>query len=132
MRDPKEEDAQRADSCLRVLQIHGRPGCRVGSCESEVGVGNAAQDSQGEKGKEEITRAGTVRCGSKGPRNRLQPAFADWWSVVHHATLLRNTVQVLLEDHDVYITDWSDARQVSLAHGQFDLSDYTRSEEHTS
>ncbi len=42
----------------------------------------------------------------------------------HHATLLRGTVTTLLEDHKVYITDWTDARMVSLEHGRFDLSDY--------
>ena len=35
----------------------------------------------------------------------------------HFATLLRNTVQVLLQDHDVYITDWHNARDVPLAPG---------------
>ena len=33
----------------------------------------------------------------------------------HFATLLRGTVQALLPDHDVYITDWRDARQVPLS-----------------
>jgi poly(3-hydroxybutyrate) depolymerase len=42
----------------------------------------------------------------------------------HHATLLRETVRELLPDHDVYITDWVDARLVPLAAGRFDLADY--------
>jgi poly(3-hydroxybutyrate) depolymerase len=42
----------------------------------------------------------------------------------HHATLLRDTVRTLLLDHDVYITDWVDARMVSLFHGAFHLDDY--------
>ncbi len=42
----------------------------------------------------------------------------------HYATLLRGTVRTLLEDHDVYITDWRDAREVALAEGTFDLDDY--------
>ena len=42
----------------------------------------------------------------------------------HHATLLRDTVQTLLEDHKVYITDWVDARMVAAEHGKFDLDDY--------
>jgi poly(3-hydroxybutyrate) depolymerase len=42
----------------------------------------------------------------------------------HHATLLRETVRTLLLDHDVYITDWVDARMVSLFHGPFHLDDY--------
>ncbi|MDQ0314004.1 polyhydroxyalkanoate depolymerase [Amorphus orientalis] len=42
----------------------------------------------------------------------------------HYATLLRGTVEALLPNHDVYITDWTDARMVPLADGQFDLDDY--------
>jgi len=41
----------------------------------------------------------------------------------HYATLLRDTVAGLLPDHEVYITDWIDARQVPLTAGQFDLDD---------
>ena len=42
----------------------------------------------------------------------------------HHATLLRDTVRTFLPDHDVYVTDWTDARMVSLFHGPFHLDDY--------
>jgi len=42
----------------------------------------------------------------------------------HYATLLRGTVQRLLPTHDVYITDWRDAKLVSLKDGSFDLDDY--------
>ncbi|EJW10115.1 Intracellular PHB depolymerase [Rhodovulum sp. PH10] len=42
----------------------------------------------------------------------------------HYATLLRGTVQAMLPDHDVYITDWIDARMVPISEGRFDLDDY--------
>ena len=42
----------------------------------------------------------------------------------HYATLLRGTVETLLQNHDVYITDWIDARMVPLSQGAFDLDDY--------
>ncbi|ANB18245.1 polyhydroxyalkanoate depolymerase [Dokdonella koreensis] len=42
----------------------------------------------------------------------------------HHATLLRDTVRTLLQDHKVYITDWIDARMVPLEQGEFRLDDY--------
>jgi poly(3-hydroxybutyrate) depolymerase len=42
----------------------------------------------------------------------------------HFATLLRGTVKTLLPDNDVYITDWKNARSVSLRHGRFDLDDF--------
>jgi len=43
----------------------------------------------------------------------------------HYATLLRGTVKEMLPDHDVYITDWTDSRDVPLNAGDFDLDDYT-------
>jgi poly(3-hydroxybutyrate) depolymerase len=42
----------------------------------------------------------------------------------HYATLLRGTVEAFLPTHEVYITDWSDARMVPMAAGRFDLEDY--------
>src|ERR1700761_6576917 len=42
----------------------------------------------------------------------------------HFATLLRGTGRTLAQDHDVYITDWENARNVSLLAGQFDLDDF--------
>ncbi len=42
----------------------------------------------------------------------------------HFATLLRQTVQTLLRDHDVYITDWKNARDIPLAAGTFGFDDY--------
>lgn len=43
----------------------------------------------------------------------------------HFATLLRGTVRAMLPEHDVFVTDWRDARQVSVSDGKFDLEDYT-------
>jgi poly(3-hydroxybutyrate) depolymerase len=42
----------------------------------------------------------------------------------HYASLLRGTVQAFLQDHEVFITDWSNARDVSLMEGRFDFHDY--------
>jgi poly(3-hydroxybutyrate) depolymerase len=42
----------------------------------------------------------------------------------HFSTLLRNTVETLLRDHDVYITDWKNARDVPLSAGRFGFDDY--------
>ena len=42
----------------------------------------------------------------------------------HYATLLRGTVEAFLPNHDVYITDWVDARMVPTSEGRFDLDDY--------
>jgi poly(3-hydroxybutyrate) depolymerase len=42
----------------------------------------------------------------------------------HHATLLRDTVRTLLGAHNLYITDWTNARMVPLSQGPFHLDDY--------
>lgn len=56
---------------------------------------------------------------SAGPRLLIVAPLSG-----HFATLLRGTVRGLLPDHDVYITDWRDARAVPLREGAFDLDDY--------
>jgi poly(3-hydroxybutyrate) depolymerase len=42
----------------------------------------------------------------------------------HFATLLRNTVETLMRDHDVYITDWTNARDVPVSAGKFGFDEY--------
>jgi len=42
----------------------------------------------------------------------------------HFSTLLRGTVQTMLPEHDVYITDWHNARDVGVSHGRFGFDDY--------
>jgi poly(3-hydroxybutyrate) depolymerase len=47
----------------------------------------------------------------------------------HHAVMLREMVETCLQDGDVYLTDWADARDVPLAAGTFGLDDYVRTVE---
>jgi polyhydroxyalkanoate depolymerase len=42
----------------------------------------------------------------------------------HFATLLRGTVRTMLPEHDVYITDWHNVRDVATSHGRFGFDDY--------
>ena len=42
----------------------------------------------------------------------------------HFATLLRGTVEAFLPTHEVYITDWTDAKMAPVWYGRFDLDDY--------
>ena len=42
----------------------------------------------------------------------------------HFATLLRSTVRTMLPEHDVYVTDWHNARDVALEHGPFGLDEF--------
>jgi poly(3-hydroxybutyrate) depolymerase len=61
-----------------------------------------------------------VRAGREGDPKLLIVAPMSG----HYATLLRGTVERMLPGHDVYITDWRDARSVPTAAGRFDLDDY--------
>jgi len=42
----------------------------------------------------------------------------------HFATLLKDTVETMLPDHDVYITDWTNAREVPLSEGRWGFDEY--------
>ena len=42
----------------------------------------------------------------------------------HFATLLTGTIKTLLRDHEVFVTDWANARDVSLENGSFGVDDY--------
>jgi poly(3-hydroxybutyrate) depolymerase len=44
----------------------------------------------------------------------------------HFATLLRDTVKTMLPDHDVYVTDWIDAKEIPITVGPFHFDDYVR------
>jgi poly(3-hydroxybutyrate) depolymerase len=58
--------------------------------------------------------------GPKQPRLLLVAPMSG-----HFATLLRGTVTTLLQDHDVYITDWHNPRDIPPNEGRFGLEDYT-------
>jgi poly(3-hydroxybutyrate) depolymerase len=42
----------------------------------------------------------------------------------HFSTLLRETVRTLLSDHDVFITDWHNARDIPVSAGRFGFDEY--------
>ena len=42
----------------------------------------------------------------------------------HFSTLLRATIETMLRDHDVYLTDWTNARDIPLSAGRFGVDDY--------
>jgi poly(3-hydroxybutyrate) depolymerase len=58
-------------------------------------------------------------------RHQLEPAVLIVAPLSgHYATLLRGTVQAFLQDHEVFITEWTNARDVPLLDGRFDFHDY--------
>ena len=63
------------------------------------------------------------RVSGRGPMARRVLLVAPMSG--HYATLLRSTVQSLLPDCDVYVTDWTNARDIPVSAGKFDIEDYT-------
>jgi poly(3-hydroxybutyrate) depolymerase len=64
-------------------------------------------------------RDATLTAGRNDPKVLLVAPMSG-----HYATLLRGTVQAMIAEHDVYVTDWVDARQVPTFEGKFDLDDF--------
>jgi poly(3-hydroxybutyrate) depolymerase len=61
----------------------------------------------------------------KAGRRELEPAVLIAAPLSgHYATLLRGTVQAFLADHEVFITEWTNARDVPISDGRFDFHDY--------
>src|SRR5690606_2211736 len=59
-----------------------------------------------------------------GKRNPSPPVLIVAPLSGHYATLLRGTVEQFLQDHEVYITDWANARQVPVLEGRFDFHSF--------
>ena len=73
----------------------------------------------------QFTRAPAPMAPGRGQRRTAPPdIFLCAPLAGHHAVMLRETVETLLQDGDVYVTDWADARDVPLAAGCFGLDDY--------
>ena len=93
----------------------------------EFGITHTVVDGQEITVREEVTLRKPfgqlkhfVREGvTAGPRLLIVAPMSG-----HYATLLRGTVARMLPKHDVYITDWRDAKLAPMADGRFDLDDY--------
>ena len=102
----------------RAGLTHHRPAYDIG----KVSVGN--QDVEVSEETAFRTPFGTLthfakEIGVQQPRVLLVAPLSG-----HFATLLRHTVRTLVTDHDVYITDWANAREVPTAAGRFGFDDY--------
>jgi len=107
------------DVFSRLRLTHSRPAYGIGRvmCEGEeVAVHEEAAL---------VAPFGTLLHFRKETRAIQPPVLLAAPLSGHFATLLRETVRTLLSDHDVYITDWHNARDVPLWHGAFGLDDYT-------
>ena len=100
--------AASSDLFLRVTDRYEKPSWNLPEAESEVVL---------EKPFCNLLR---FRLGAPKPRKVLVVAPLSG----HHATLVRDTVRALLAEHDVWVSDWIDARMVPLTAGPFHLDDY--------
>lgn len=104
----------------RLSKTYAKPGFRI----KEVSVAGQSVVV------DEVAALDTPFCTlvhfAKRQVNRGAPLLVVAPMSGHHASLLRDTVQTLLARHDVYVTDWKDARDVPLKSGSFDLADYAR------
>ncbi|MGH8706928.1 MAG: polyhydroxyalkanoate depolymerase [Burkholderiales bacterium] len=103
--------AASSDLFLRVTQRYEKPEWRVVGAEIEVALDKPFCQ--------------LLHFKPAAPRGRAVPKVLVVAPLSgHHATLLRDTVRTLIAEHDVWVTDWVDARRVPLAAGPFHLSDY--------
>ena len=107
-----------AELVSRAKLIHERPDfgittIKVAGRETQVFEDVAAE-----------TAFGTLLHFRKEPASRQPPVLLVAPMAGHFATLLRDTVRTLLPDHDVYVTDWHNARDIPRAEGRFGLDDY--------
>lgn len=104
----------------RATRRHGRP---------EFGIANVTVDGETVAVREKIIH-GEPFCRlvqferalakpRKDPKVLLVAPLSG-----HFATLVRDTIESLLASHDVYVTDWQDAREVPLSDGRFGFEDY--------
>ncbi|HWX73294.1 MAG TPA: polyhydroxyalkanoate depolymerase [Xanthobacteraceae bacterium] len=97
---------------------HTRPAFGIGS----VTVGNSEVEVSEEAAA--ATPFGTLlhfkkHAGTAQPRVLMVAPLSG-----HFATLLRATVRTMLPEHDVFITDWHNARDVPLTAGRFGVDEY--------
>jgi hypothetical protein len=119
---PLRRLAAALDVFSRLRLTHTRPDYGIHS----VTVGDATTPV-GEERNVLALPFGTLLHFAKDPAAASGPAAVLLVAPLsgHFATLLRDTVRTLLQDHDVYITDWHNARDVAAATaGRFGLDDY--------
>jgi poly(3-hydroxybutyrate) depolymerase len=100
--------AASSDLFLRVTDRYEKPQWNLTEAECEVVL------------EKPFCRLIRFRMGAPKPRKVLVVAPLSG----HHATLVRDTVRALLAEHDVFVSDWVDARMVPLTAGPFHLDDY--------
>jgi poly(3-hydroxybutyrate) depolymerase len=118
---PVRRIAAACDVFSRLRLTHSRPGYGIASVQvgdDRIGITEQTVLSQPFGSLIHFQKTDGPAQGQQPPVLLVAPLSG------HFATLLRETLRTLLQDHDVYITDWHNARDVSLSHGAFALDDY--------
>ncbi|MDO8322268.1 MAG: polyhydroxyalkanoate depolymerase [Phenylobacterium sp.] len=115
-----------ADLFANLTRRYGRPAWNVDSVQID---GKAVRVTQSEVWSSPWVKlthfSRNMADMRKAGRRELEPAVLIVAPLSgHYATLLRGTVEAFLQDHEVFITDWSNARDVPLHAGRFDFHDY--------
>jgi poly(3-hydroxybutyrate) depolymerase len=115
-----------ADLVSNLTRRYGRPAWGIDSVEID---GTAVRVRQTEIWRSpwvKLTHFSRDAAGMrKAGRREIEPAVLIVAPLSgHYATLLRGTVEAFLQDHEVFVTDWSNARDVPLIEGSFDFHDY--------
>ena len=111
----------------RIVRAHDAPLRQAGvRPPPDVTVdGVAARGRRGDRLEPAVLQSAAFRPARASPGEAAQPKLLIVAPMSgHYATLLRGTVEAFLPTHQVYITDWTDARMAPLAVGRFDLDDY--------
>jgi poly(3-hydroxybutyrate) depolymerase len=115
-----------ADLFVNLTRRYGRPGWGIDAVEIDGKTVRVAQETVWSSPWAKLTHfvrnTGDLRrAGHREPEPTVlivAPLSG------HYATQLRGTVQAFLQDHEVYITEWSNARDVPVMEGRFDFDDY--------
>lgn len=101
-----------------TTQYHGKPAFGISQTEVDGRIVAVTEEILSRKcfGQLKHFKRDTTR---KDPKLLIVAPMSG-----HFATLLRGTVETMITNHDVYITDWRDASSVPLVEGRFDLDDY--------
>ena len=102
----------------RVTQSYGKPNFNIHTTTINGKTVDVWEEIVAEKA---FCKLRHFKCGSKqhGEKLLIVAPMSG-----HYATLLRGTVEALIQHHDVYITDWENGRDIALYKGEFNLNDY--------
>jgi poly(3-hydroxybutyrate) depolymerase len=111
--------ASALDVFAHATEARGKPEFGIRTVEVDGAVHRVDEATVRRKAFGDLKRGRHPGLAADAPRVLIVAPMSG-----HYATLLRGTVERMLERHVVYVTDWADAKLVPLAAGRFDLDDY--------